>query len=134
MFAKHHYLSHSHNNTAHVYVCYINDQLAGFLSVIHFPHPTIKDMKKVHRLVILPDYQGAGFGLKLLNEIGILYKEEGYRYAITTSTPAFVYALKKYDQWICKRKGRLPKQTGNKADTFENMSSNNRITTTWEMI
>lgn len=31
MFAKHHYLSHSHNNAAHVYLATINDEIAGFL-------------------------------------------------------------------------------------------------------
>jgi ABC-type lipoprotein export system ATPase subunit/GNAT superfamily N-acetyltransferase len=72
MFAKHHYLSHSHNNAAQVFLALINDEVAGFLSVLHFPHPKVKNLKKVHRLVILPDYQGAGFGIKFLNEIGNL--------------------------------------------------------------
>jgi len=58
------YLSHSHNNSAHVYLATINNEIAGFLSVLHLPHPKVKNIKKVHRLVILPDYQGAGFGIK----------------------------------------------------------------------
>jgi len=75
MFAKHHYLSHSHNNAASVFVATINNQIAGFLSVLSFPHPLVKNFRKVHRLVILPDYQGAGFGIKFLNEVGKYYKK-----------------------------------------------------------
>ena len=75
MFAKHHYLSHSHNNAAKVFVATINDNIAGFLSVLHFPNVN-KRLKKVHRLVILPDYQGAGFGIRFLNEIAKIYKDE----------------------------------------------------------
>jgi GNAT superfamily N-acetyltransferase len=64
MFAKHHYLSHSHNNAANVFIATVNDEIAGFISVLHFPHRVkLKYIKKVHRLVILPDYQGAGIGL-----------------------------------------------------------------------
>ena len=36
------------------------------MAIIHFPHP-IKSYKKVHRLVILPDYQGIGLGTLFLN-------------------------------------------------------------------
>ena len=95
MFAKHHYLSHTHNNAANVFISMINGEIAGFLSVLHFPHPKVKNMKKVHRLVILPDYQGAGFGIKFLNEIGNIYKKEKQRFNIMTSAPSLIFSLKK---------------------------------------
>ena len=96
MFAKHHYLSHTHNNAAKVFIATINDEIAGFLSVLHFPHPKVKNMKKVHRLVILPDYQGAGFGIKFLNEIGKIYKKQKFRYTIVTSAPSLIHSLNLY--------------------------------------
>jgi ABC-type lipoprotein export system ATPase subunit/GNAT superfamily N-acetyltransferase len=107
MFAKHHYLSHSHNNAANVFIAMINNEVAGFLSVLHFPHPKAKNIKKVHRLVILPDYQGAGFGIKFLNEIGNIYKKEKYRFSIVTSAPALINALKKNINWNCIHFGRM---------------------------
>jgi ABC-type dipeptide/oligopeptide/nickel transport system ATPase subunit/GNAT superfamily N-acetyltransferase len=107
MFAKHHYLSHSHNNAANVYIAMINDEVAGFLSVLHFPHPKVKNIKKVHRLVILPDYQGAGFGIKFLNEIGYIYKKQKKRYTIVTSSPSLINALKKSTKWKCNHFGRM---------------------------
>lgn len=105
MFAKHHYLSHTHNNAAHCYIATINDEIAGFLSILHLPNKDPR-IKKVHRLVILPDYQGAGFGIKFLNEIGKIYKKEKWRFTITTSSPSLVFALKKNILWRCNSIGR----------------------------
>ena len=105
MFAKHHYLSHSHNNAAHVYLATINDEIAGFLSVLHLPNKDPR-IKKVHRLVILPDYQGAGFGIKFLNEIGEIYKKEKWRFTITTSSPSLIFTLKNNILWRCNSIGR----------------------------
>lgn len=132
MFAKHHYLSHSHNNAANVFIAIINDEVAGFLSVLHFPHPKVKNMKKVHRLVILPDYQGAGIGIKLLNEIGKLYKHEQQRFNIVTSAPSLINALKKTPEWIATRFSRTTSQS--KETTVGNMqTSSNRITASFEL-
>ncbi len=112
MFAKHHYLSHSHNNAATVFVACINDEIAGFCSVLHLPHPKAKNIKKVHRLVILPDYQGAGFGITFLEEIGKLYLNNKQRFTIVTSAPSLINALKKNKKWLCNHFGRLTAKTG----------------------
>ena len=74
--------------------------------MIHFPHSKVKNLKKVHRLVILPDYQGLGLGLRLLTEVGKLYKKAGFRYAITTSSPSLVFSLKTRSEWRCRHKGK----------------------------
>lgn len=135
MFAKHHYLSHSHNNAANVFIAMINDEVAGFLSVLHFPHPKVKNMKKVHRLVILPDYQGAGFGIKFLEEIGNIYKKEKWRFTIKTSAPSLIYALKKSCKWNCTQFGRH--KGGNSgvihSSNDKNQTSKHRLTSSFEM-
>lgn len=131
MFAKHHYLSHTHNNAANVFIATINDQVAGFLSVLHFPHPKTKNIKKVHRLVILPDYQGAGFGLLFLNHIGELYKKQKDRFTIVTSAPSLIHALKKSSKWALTDFGRKKSHGGMR--NVGNMGSQNRITVSFEM-
>lgn len=134
MFAKHHYLSHTHNNAANVFIAMINGEIAGFLSVLHFPHPKVKNMKKVHRLVILPDYQGAGFGIKFLNEIGYIYKKEKFRYTIVTSAPSLINALKKTIEWRCNHFGRLIAKTGIlHGNNNKNSNSKQRITASFEL-
>lgn len=130
MFAKHHYLSHSHNNAATVFIATVNDEIAGFISILHFPHPKVKNLKKVHRLVILPDYQGAGIGLRLLNEVGKLYKHEQQRFNIMTSAPSLINALKNSNEWHCVRYGRVSEV---KKGVLEGTTSKNRITASFEL-
>jgi ABC-type molybdenum transport system ATPase subunit/photorepair protein PhrA/GNAT superfamily N-acetyltransferase len=132
MFAKHHYLSHSHNNASEVYVSIVNNEVAGFISILHFPHPSAKNIKKVHRLVVLPDYQGLGIGIKLLNEIGYFYKKQKQRFNIVSSSPSLINSLKKSKNWICTRSGRTKSQS--KDSTVGNMNtSQNRITVSFEL-
>jgi len=130
MFAKHHYLSHSHNNAANVFIAIINNQIAGFLSVIHLPNID-KTIKKVHRLVILPDYQGVGFGIKLLEEVGKIYKKEKWRYTITTSSPSLIYALKKLINWRCMSFGRGSEHKGLK--DMKKTGATNRLIGSFEL-
>jgi ABC-type lipoprotein export system ATPase subunit/predicted acetyltransferase len=134
MFAKHHYLSHSHNNAANVFIATVNNEIAGFLSVLHFPHPKAKNIKKVHRLVILPDYQGAGIGIKFLNEIGKIYKKDKWRYTIVTSAPSLINVLKKSNEWNCNHFGRLIAKTGILHGNNNNQNnSKQRITASFEL-
>tara|TARA_R100001015_G_C4633538_1_gene198647 strand:- start:3489 stop:4580 length:1092 start_codon:yes stop_codon:yes gene_type:complete len=138
MFAKHHYLNHSHNNAATVYVAYVNNNLAGFYSVLPFPHPVIKNVRKGHRLVVLPDYQGIGVGLRIRTEIAKHYVlNEKKRFIATTSHPAIIYGLKNNPNWLLTKKGRQGR--GGKTGKIQNInvknsSSSNRITTSWEYI
>lgn len=132
MFSKHHYLSHTHNNAASVFIATINDEIAGFLSVLHFPHPSAKNIKKVHRLVILPDYQGAGFGIRFLNEVGNIYIYQKQRFTIVTSAPSLINVLKKSNQWNCIRFGRT-KETGKTSTQLKGSTSKERMTASFEL-
>jgi GNAT superfamily N-acetyltransferase len=130
VFARHHYLSHTHNNAARVFLAYIDQQLVGFISVQHLPNRS-PNIKKVHRLVVLPDYQGLGIGMRILNEVGKIYLQQGWRYTITTSSPSLVMALKKSVQWRCHKHGR---GGGNKGrPDFIKTEARNRMITSFEM-
>jgi ABC-type lipoprotein export system ATPase subunit/GNAT superfamily N-acetyltransferase len=124
MFAKHHYLSHAHNNAANVFVATVNDDIAGFISVIAQPS-RMKGQKRVHRLVILPDYQGVGIGIRLLNEVGKVYKRDKWRYTINTTAPSLIHALKRSDKWNCHHFGRVQagKNKYGKAGTADRMTA-----------
>ena len=65
-----------------------------------------KGWKRVHRLVVLPDYQGIGIGLKFINEVTKFYIENGFNMNLTTTTPALVYALAKDPNWALIRANR----------------------------
>lgn len=133
MFAKYHYLNHSHNDASSVYIGMVDDNIAGFISVIHFPHPKVKNMKRVHRLVVLPDYQGIGIGVKMLNEVGNVYKQNKERFTISTSSPSLIQCLKKDINWNCCRFGRTKEAKGS-IKSIKGTTSKNRVTASFELI
>lgn len=68
---------------------------------MHQPHPINTKIKRVSRLVILPDYQGIGLGTKLLNFVAELYKD--YDFSIITSAKNLINALRKSSKWCMSR-------------------------------
>jgi GNAT superfamily N-acetyltransferase len=132
MFARYHYLNHTHNNAASVYIALVNGQIAGFYSVLPFPHPIKKNTYRAHRFVILPDYQGAGIGMIFQNEIAKHYDETlNKTFILTTSHPAIVHALQTDPKWRMTRLGRAAK-TGRTARIHK--TSNNRITVAFQYV
>lgn len=134
MFAKYHYLNATHNNAAQVFICTVNNTVAGFLSVIHFPHPRIKNFKRIHRLVILPDFQGVGIGKRFLDFIANKTVLQNQKCIITTSNTALVFSLKKDPCWNLRRVGRTVAigATSTIKELQNTNSGANRITTSWE--
>lgn len=130
IFRDYHYLSHVHNNAARVFISTVNGRLAGFISILHFPHPKVKNMKKVHRLVILPDYQGCGIGKILLDKVAHYFEEN--RFSIVTSSPSLIYSLKIDKKWRCTHKGQKSPHRGLVSKALKQTKS--RITTSWEYI
>lgn len=108
-----------------MYIAEVNDEICGIISILPFPHPKIKKQKRVHRLVVLPEYQGIGIGLRLLNWAGGIVKSGGYTLNIVTSNPSLYRGLLKSDEWALMRKGRMTAQSDNNMKTT---SSINRIT------
>jgi len=106
IFSKYHYLSHSHNNAARVFILTINNELAGFCSALPFPHPKLKNHWKAHRTVLFPDYQGIGAGHKLSNNVAEIMKKNGKGFISTSSSPSFIFSRAKDPKWIVTRKGR----------------------------
>lgn len=81
---------------------------------MHFPHPVNKKIKRVTRLVILPDYQGIGLGNKLLESIAIMYREKGFEFRIVTTAKNLMQSLYKNKKWILGRYSKN-KKNGNTA-------------------
>jgi len=134
-FRKYHYLNTTLATATKSYIAIINNEKIGFISIIKFVHPKVKNMYRVHRLVILPDYQGIGIGNKLLNFIAEKYYNEKFRFSIVTSTPALIFSLNKNNKWKCKRIGRSGK--GSKKGTIHNKNKDHagsykRITASFE--
>ena len=83
---------------------------------MHFPHPKNSKIKRVTRLVILPDYQGIGLGTKFLNFIADFYTKQGFDFRIVTSAKNLIYALNRNKKWVLKRYEKLKTPKGETAN------------------
>lgn len=117
---------------AEQWVGIINGDLACHTGIIQFPMR--KGWKRVHRLVVLPDYQGIGIGTRFINEVAKHYIESGFNMNLTTTTPALVHALARDKNWALIRAGRTKstmqkdfKRYGRELGT-DASKSDNRIT------
>ena len=70
----------------------------GFIAVQHFPN-AITNIKMIHRLVILPDYQGIGLGTRLMTLVAHQYAEKGFYVRIVTTSKNLMMALLRNDSW-----------------------------------
>lgn len=91
------------------------------------------DVRRISRVVVLPDYQGVGIGARLLNTVAAHHTSLGHTVRITTSHPAMLAHLQRSPQWRAKhvypntrrRRGRtlagrrIPDAAGRCVATFE---------------
>lgn len=135
IFKKHHYLSHSFNKAARVFIATCNDDLCGLCAVLPFPHPLKRNTWKEHRTVVFPDFQGVGIGTAFTTQIAQMFADEGRTYISTTSNPAMIFARSNSTNWRTTRIGRMSR--GSQKGKIQNRNrkgstSANRITVSFE--
>lgn len=96
----------------------------GFIAIRHFMHPRTNKIKMVHRLVILPDYQGIGIGGAFLNVIAELYTSQGYEFRIVTSARNLIRKLQKQKEWRTARWGVV--HLNNEAERWKSIGKSHR--------
>lgn len=108
----------------------LNDEIVAHTGIIYFPMQ--KGKKRVHRLVVLPDYQGIGIGTAFIKAVAKIVEKEGFELNLTTTTPALVGALKRDEEWALSRFGRTKGMgwvdTKNPQKQLAGASSEKRIT------
>lgn len=82
-----------------------NKEQIAFIAVRHMPHPDNSKIKMVHRLVVLPDYQGTGIGGKFLDFVARYYVEREYDFRIVSSARNLIEKLSKSKSWVATRWG-----------------------------
>ena len=91
-----------------------------------------KGWKRVHRLVVLPDYQGIGVGTRFVSQLGKMITERGFQLNLTSTSPAIVNALVRRKDWKLVRYGRSAdfgfKRYGTQSEHLNKTASVKRIT------
>lgn len=112
----------------------MDENLAAFFAVVHFPHPREKRFKRGHRLVVLPEYQGLGLGHELSSRVAQMYIDKGFRFIITSNTKALYEQRKKDPRWKITRIGRASGGTRTSDPGLMRTVSSNRITISYEYV
>jgi len=124
LFKHHHYLSQNLNSSSNKYLIVWNDKPIGFIAILPFPHGNIQNGFRISRIVILPDFQGLGFGSKLCDYISGLYKKLNKTMYIKTSNPALWGFFEKSKNW--QLVNEVKKEQLN-TDWIKNMQTSDKI-------
>lgn len=103
-----------------------NNEPIGFIAYLNQPS-SYKfygkyAVKRITRLVILPDYQGIGLGTRLLDFMGEYLKEKGHMCSINTTAKNLIFALSKSKKWSMRSYGK-----NSQPARFENNSKTTRF-------
>lgn len=106
LFRRFHYLTASLHHGAKCYVLAVDGQPASFAAMMYRPHPKVADVWGCSRLVTLPDWQGLGLALILIEALGAAYKTRGLRVHTYPAHPALIRSFERSPHWACiKRPG-----------------------------
>jgi GNAT superfamily N-acetyltransferase len=110
-FATQHYLTGGLAASATCYVAKWNREPVAFCAVA--PALGWRGVKRIQRLVTLPEFQGMGIGGQLLDCVAALEAARGFRVTITASHPAIIAHCSRSPRWEyfgLKKTGSTPQQ------------------------
>lgn len=108
VFRRHHYLSANlpSGPGCQAYGGFVNGKCVAFAWVAGVPHPspTARSIRRVRRLVVLPDWQGLGIGTRLEEHLAQRYTEHGFRFRSVVSHPGMVRYYLRSPRWRVERR------------------------------
>lgn len=87
-FKKYHYMTAELNEAATCFVFTWNEKMVAFESILPLPNGSYKNAYREHRLVVLPDFQGLGLGIKISEWCGGILLNDGKTFYTKTVNPA----------------------------------------------
>ena len=100
LFKKHHYMTNELNKSSQCFVFTWNNQIVGFCSVLPLFGKGIVNAVRFHRIVVLPDFQGLGIGVSIVDNIAAIYKSVGKIMYIKTINPRLGVYFTKSNKWM----------------------------------
>jgi len=112
MFSIHHYLSSEINKAAHCWIVIWEGIPVGFASSLPLPspYPSMKNAWREHRVVVLPEYQGLGIGVRVSEAVAQIHLQRGKRYFSKTSHPRLGGYREKSDNWKATSKNKMDRK------------------------
>lgn len=104
LFAPYHYMTADLHKAATCWCLFIQGSPVAFAGILHRPHPRRDNIKGVSRLVTLPDWQGLGLALVLVDELGALYRAAGLELRTYPAHPALVRSFDRSPRWRLEKK------------------------------
>lgn len=105
-FRNHHYLSGDLNKSSRCWATSWDGELVGFSANLAMPTGNMKKAWIGHRTVILPEFQGMGFGVRMSEAIGEIHLAEGKRYFAKTAHPRLGGYREKSTKWRATTKNK----------------------------
>src|SRR6185437_1982072 len=87
------------HKAARCFVGLVNGDPACFAGILHFPHPKVRDIASISRLVVRPDYQGLGLSLMFIDCRGAMAKAMGKRLDGHPAHPALIKVQARSPNW-----------------------------------
>ena len=99
-FKKHHYLTENVNNT-YIFLLFEWNGNPVAINVIgrHIGRNSVDKSFRESRIVVNPDYQGMGLGVRFSDAIGQIHLDEGHRYFSRTAHPRMGYYREHSPLW-----------------------------------
>jgi ABC-type ATPase involved in cell division/GNAT superfamily N-acetyltransferase len=135
IFKPHHYLTGAHINGAICFLAMWGADPVAFLSVINMPG-VIKNRRRGHRLVVLPDYQGVGIAQALRNHVGSLLKANGLELISKSGLKSLTVSSLKDPNWDVTKAFRheTNKYKNKRFVAFNKTISSSRLTSSFRYI
>ena len=115
-FEPFHYLSGTLNRAAQCYAALLNDEPCAFAAILQCEGR--RGRRRVHRLVVRPEWQGLGLGGAFLDALGALERERGATLEIVTGAPFFARRLTRSPLWRLRNvypHGRVQRHHGRRS-------------------
>lgn len=104
VFAPFHYLTAELNRSAECFCMFVGGEPVAFVGIIHLPNRRAVDLKRISRIVTLPDWQGVGAGPILAYHLAAAYKALGFRLRSYPAHPSLIRVADKSPLWALKKK------------------------------
>lgn len=134
-FAPHHYLSAQIQKSATHFIAYWQDRPVGFHSFMQFVGSLggTRKAQRVHRSVVLPDFQGVGIGNAMSAHLASMWTGMNRRVFLSTGHPAVIAGALHSKVWQLTRPPSRSKPEGGRAGEYSAKSrSIRRLTASLE--